>query len=166
MQSLEWGDVDLTGKAIRLRAENSKNKKPRFLALTSELLEVIQRAHTRRRLDCRFVFHDDGERVGNFRKSWWNACVAAGLGRFEKTNDKKKVNVGLLVHDLRRSAVRNMVRAGIGEKTAMERSGHKTRSIFDRYDITSEKDQVEASDKLEKYLESQPVSPKVVTVGN
>jgi integrase len=164
MQSLEWRDVDLPGKAIRLRAENSKNKRPRFLALSGELLEVIQRAHARRRLGCRLVFHKDGDPVANFRKSWWKACVAAGLGWFEKIGEgksAKKVYHGLIVHDLRRTAVRNMVRAGISEKTAMERSGHRTRAIFDRYDITSEKDQAEASEKLNQYLESQPVSPKV-----
>jgi len=165
MQSLEWRDVDLAGKAIRLRAENSKNKRPRFLALTGELLAVIQRAQVHRRLDCRFVFHNDGQPVANFRKSWWKACIAAGLGRFEEV-DGKKTYVGLIVHDLRRTAVRNMVRAGISEKTAMERSGHRTRAIFDRYDITSEKDQCDASEKLNRYLEAQPVSPKVVTAGN
>ena len=48
------------------------------------------------------------------------------------------------------------------EKVAMERSGHRTRSVFDRYDITIEQDQVEASDKLEKYLERQAEASKVV----
>lgn len=164
MQSLEWRDVDLPGKAIRLRAENSKNKRPRFLALSGELLAVIQRAAARRRLNCRLVFHNDGAPVANFRKSWWKACVAVGLGHLEKIGEgrgAKKVYHGLLVHDLRRSAVRNMVRAGINEKTAMERSGHRTRSIFDKYNISSEKDQADASEKLNRYLENQPASPKV-----
>jgi integrase len=164
MQSLEWRDVDLAGKAIRLRAENSKNKRPRFLALTGALLEVIQRASGRHRLDCRLVFHNYGNPVANFRKSWWKSCVAGGLGYFDKIGEgkgAKKIYHGLIVHDLRRTAVRNMVRAGISEKTAMERSGHRTRAIFDRYDITSEKDQTDASEKLNKYLDSQPVSPRV-----
>jgi integrase len=129
MQSLEWRDVDLPlpGKAIRLRAENSKAKRPRFLALTGELLAVIQRAAARRRLNCRLVFHNDGAPVANFCKSWWKACVAAALGHFEKIGEgkgAKKVYHGLLVHDLRRSSVRNMVRSGISEKAAMERSPH------------------------------------------
>ena len=100
MKALEWRDVDLAGKVVHLRPEISKNKDGRLLPLSGELLEIMDRAHAKRRPDCPFVFHRDGEPIGDFRKAWSTACKAAGLHP-------------ILVHDLRRTAVRNMVRAGI-----------------------------------------------------
>jgi integrase len=99
-----------------------------------QLLEVIRRRAAVRRLDCPLVFHRDGRPLRDFRTSWVNGCERAGLPP------------GLLFHDLRRSAIRNMVRARVpgGEKTVMAISGHKTRSVFDRYNITAEDDIAEA----------------------
>jgi integrase len=104
MCGLEWRDVDSAGQVIRLRPELSKNKRGRVLPLSGDLAEIIDRSKSARRLDCRFVFHHDGRQLRDFRGSWKAACRRAG---FET----------LLVHDLR-TAVRNLVRAGIPERVA------------------------------------------------
>ena len=148
MKALEWRDVDLAGNVVHLRPEISKNKDGRVLPLSGELLDILKRAHAKRQLDCSFVFHRDGEQVGDFRKAWSNACTAAGLGT-------------ILVHDLRRTAVRNMVRAGIPDRVAMTLSGHKTRSIFDRYNIVSESDLAAATKQLQVHLHKQSKRAKV-----
>jgi integrase len=125
MRGLEWGDVDLTGHVVLLRPELSKNKTGRVLLLRGDLLDLIERRAQRRRLDCRRVFHVDGHPIGAFRKSWARACVAAGLGNLVPTGASTPAGEpelkykGLTPHDLRRSAVRNMVRAGIPERVCM-----------------------------------------------
>jgi len=147
-RKLEWRDVELAACVIRLRPEVSKNKDGRLLPLKGELLEVIERAAEHRRLDCVYVFHVDSQPIGDFRKAWKAACKTAGLG-------------GLIVHDLRRSAVRNMVRTGIPERVCMALSGHKTRNVFDRYNIVSEADLVAAADRLSQHLEAQPRTRRI-----
>jgi len=138
VKSLQW-----EGRTpVRLRPEISKTKDGRVLPLHDELLDVIGRAQAKRTLECPFVFHLKGKPVGDFRKAWKTATKAAGLA-------------GVIVHDLRRTAIRNMVRAGVHERVVMSLSGHKTRSIFDRYNIVSEDDLVRASEMLHSHLQKQ-----------
>jgi hypothetical protein len=124
--------------------------------------------------DCPFLFFHDGKRIRSFRKAWRNTCVRLGLGRFvcahcdietvgtkrcarcsKLGKEDKRRYLGLLFHDLRRTAVRNLIRAGVPEKVAMRISGHKTREVFDHYNIASEHDLKDATRKLDSYVESE-----------
>jgi len=146
---LEWRDLDLGSRAVRLRIANSKNKESRVLPLTGRLWEIFQDRARDRRLDCVYVFHRNGEPIGNFRKAWKTACGNSGLD-------------GVVVHDLRRCAARNLSRANVPESVAMEITGHKTRSMYRRYRIVDERDLREATEKLQAHLQEQPKAPVVV----
>jgi len=150
MRSLAWKEVDRAARVVRLDPSKTKTKEPRILPLAGEVGEIIERAAARHRLDSRFVFlRDDGKPVGDFGKSWTHACRAAGLGH-------------VLVHDLRRCTVRNLVQAGIPEKVAMQFTGHLTRTVFDRYHIVTESDLQRAALKLQEHLSNQPQTPSNV----
>jgi integrase len=127
---------------VRLEPGSPKNRGCRTICLTPELLNLLeqQRALTialerQQRKIIPWVFHRQGASIKNFRKAWRHACEGAG-------------QPGQLFHDLRCTAVRNMVRAGIPERIAMQISGHKTRSIFDRYHLSSQGDLPDAAHRL------------------
>ena len=86
----------------------------------------------------------------NLRKAWADACDKLGLG----VKDGWLYD-GLTIHDFRRSAVRNLIRAGVREDVAMSISGHKTRAVFSRYNITDTSDIRDALIKVGQYAKIQ-----------
>lgn len=169
--SLTWPDVDLDGGVIRLRAEHSKNGRARFVALDPELKTLIARRAEARKITgpngnvtlCPLVFHRKGERIGDFKKLWATACIKAGLFHVVKNTDGTERKVpARLVHDLRRTAIRDMIRAGVRETVAMAISGHRTRAVLDRYNITTEDDVREAVARTADYRATLPTTSKVI----
>jgi integrase len=144
LRSLRWAQVDWEAGTIRLERGTTKSGEPRSFPFAAhprlaELLE--ERREATRAFEresgsvCPWVFHRAGHQVAWYYDAWAAACRKASMP-------------GRLVHDFRRSAVRNLVRAGVSEQVAMTLTGHKTRSVFDRYHIVSSTDQVEAVRKL------------------
>jgi integrase len=139
---LLWKQVNLKDGIVRLEPGETKNDEGRTLYMEPELWEMMKNLHKNRRLGCQHVFQLDGNVLSSFRKSWRKACITIN-------------RPGLLFHDLRRSGVRNMIRAGIPERVCMAISGHKTRSVFDRYNIVSQEDLIDAARKRQAFTDSQ-----------
>src|SRR5262245_33600487 len=122
---LTWDRVDLQAGTVRLYRGTTKNKDGRLIVLPQVLRDIIEQQwqeHLTHTPECPFVFHRDGQQIKYFRRRWVKVCQEIGLA------DK-------IPHDFRRTAVRNLVRAGVPERVAMQITGHKTRSLFDRYNI-------------------------------
>lgn len=136
---LRWEEVDLPGGVIRLSPSRSKTRTGRVLPISAPLAEVLKRRARKRGHTDVIVFKRDGVTVRAWRKAWGKACAAAGIP-------------GRLLHDCRRTAARNLIRAGVPERVAMTLTGHKTRSVFDRYNIVNERELHEAGDKLAAFL--------------
>lgn len=142
---LQWEQIDLDTGTVRLEVGTTKNKEGRVIYLTQELQQILEsqwQEHLATYPDCPLVFHNRGKPIVNYSKAWRKACREAGLE-------------GKMAHDFRRTAVRNMVRAGIPERVAMQMSGHKTRSVFDRYHIVSDGDLREAAQRLNTAFSQQ-----------
>lgn len=132
--TLKVSDVNLLTGTLQLR--DSKNGEPRKVSLTPDAKNLLTECVRGKSANDAVFTRGSGNDVKDFRVTWDKVTLAAGVP-------------GLLFHDLRRSAVRNMVRAGISETVCMKVSGHKTASVFRRYDITSEKDLADAARKIE-----------------
>ena len=141
--TLEWRQVDLGHGTVTLDQGKTKNREGRTFVMTTELRQVLESQRNKtseleRQRDriVRWAFHRNGKPIRTFKGAWKAACIAAGLP-------------GHIPHDFRRTAVRNLVRAGVPERVAMTMTGHKTRSVFERYNIVSEADLQDAARKLD-----------------
>lgn len=140
---LEWRDYD--GKFIHVRREIEKTDEPNDLPLEGRFREVIERALKIRNLRCPRIFQREGRPLAKrtIETLVPAASLAAGLRR-------------ITPHDFRRSAIKNMVDAGIDPQVAMRFSGHKTRRVFDHYRIVNHETMRRAIlEKYDPYLDAQ-----------
>ncbi len=145
IRSLTWNQVDFAAGTIRLEPGTTKNDDGRTFPFTAlpmlsdllcrqrELTSVLERE---RGCIVPWVFHRRGHRIGSYHESWVKACARARVP-------------GRLVHDLRRTAVRRLERAGVARSVAMKLTGHKTESVYRRYAIADDRDLRVAVERLD-----------------
>jgi integrase len=163
----QWKDVDFNSGFLRLEPGETKNKAGRMFPLTPDLRVVLERQRERtsekEKVTGRIIpwvfwrgrgpgIREDGMPVGSYRKAWMTACRKAGVP-------------GRIPHDFRRTAVRNLERAGVPRSTAMALVGHKTEAIYRRYAITDEAMLKEGVAKLAALHQLQRETPSKVAVG-
>lgn len=141
---LEWAQVNFNGGIVRLEPRSTKNGDGREFPLNA--LPELRRLMEHRRDDAQrlksqsgnsiaLVFHRSGQPIRDFRTAWKSACNRAGLA-------------GRIPHDFRRTAVRNLERAGVSRSVAMQLVGHKTEGVYRRYAIVSSRDLADGVSKL------------------
>ena len=128
---IRWPQVDLDAGTVRLEVNTTKNKNGRLIYIPTDLKTLLSSI---KKPDIGLVFHNSGKPIANYYKAWHKACKDAGITR--------------VPHDFRRTAIRNLVRAGVSEHTAMVMTGHTPARSSIRYDIVSDSDLKAAAEKL------------------
>lgn len=163
---IERAGVDFKAARILMRRATTKNKHPRYIPIYGDMAAELEMALARceafakthdnissKNKPCPYLIQHEGKRVYDFEKAWATACALAAVP-------------DQLFHDLRRTALTNMIEAGFSEKEAMEVSGHKTRAVFDRYHIVSERRLKELAVKLGEHMaakeQAKPVQKGIV----
>jgi integrase len=137
MRNLRVRQIDLVERIITLEVGTTKNGEGREAGITQELLPLLSACIIGKQPDDYVLTDEDGKPIGDFRKNWKKACRAAGVP-------------DLLVHDLRRTAARNLRRLGESEGVIMSIGGWKTRHVFERYNIKSRDDVKRATARLDE----------------
>ncbi len=157
--SMRVKQADLLGRVLRLNPGTTKNNEGREVAITETIRTLLQECAAGKMPDDYLFTREGGKRVKDFRGAWAKMCCAAGLGKFvcpkcrsvvdadrrcAKCEQKWQVTqlkyIGLIFHDLRRSAARENRKAGITESVIMKMGGWKTRTVFERYNIVTQAD--------------------------
>jgi integrase len=152
-------NINLAANPLRLDPGTTKHLEGRLVVMTRAVRELVTASIYGKKPNDYVFTRKDGQPVKAFRGTWRSACCRAGLGKMlcpecggEVTNKKRHRGICArswkraplrydgLFHDLRRAAVRNLVRAGVPEKVAMLISGHKNRNVFERYNISNDRD--------------------------
>ena len=152
--AIQWPQVDFEAGLITLEKGETKNDEPRSVPiLDGDMLDLLissKRERDEQWPNSPWVFSRRGERIIDFRWSWDEACKRAGVP-------------DLNFHDLRRTAVRNMRRAGIPQVIRMKISGHKTDSMERRYNIVDAEDLQMAKELLQNRRKTPETNPVTVT---
>lgn len=160
--TLRVKQVDILARTVRLEPGTTKNREGREVTMTEAVYKLLSQCVYAKQPED-FVFtRSDGEPVRDFRDAWAKACCAAGVGQMIcgtcgkpvkncQCSDGEAIPVyrGLIFHDLRRTAARNLRKAGVAEGVIMKIGGWRTRSVFERYAIVAQSDIQDAVRKLE-----------------
>ncbi len=157
---LEWRQIDFQAEEVRLDPGTTKNDEGRTFPFTLELKALLEEPRTKANSllgknvlsPWVFTYTKKGKPFKSYKRAWATAVTKSGLP-------------GKIPHDFRRTAVRNLVRAGIPEAVAMKMTGHKTRSVFERYNIVSKGDLKDAARRLDSVTGTiEPIASKTLVV--
>jgi len=164
----QWAHVDFAGGWLRLEPGETKSGDGRMFPLTPSLRAVLERQRERTEAVAKatgrivpWLFHRGGRPIKNYRRAWVTACLAAGFARVV-SEQPRKVQLLRIPHDFRRTAVRNLERAGVPRSAAMAMVGHTTESVYRRYAIVDEAMLRAGAAKLERLHRAEPAARVVV----
>lgn len=170
--NLRVGQVDISQQLIRLEPGTTKNNDGREVVMTETVRSLLAACVLGKAADAAVFTRADGKAVRDFRVTWERACTRVGVGgtvcgdcskpmdsgrSCPNCKSQRSVYRGLIFHDLRRTAARNLRRAGIPETVIMKIGGWRTRSVFERYAIVSRNDIADAMRKLQQSEETPQI---------
>jgi integrase len=169
VQLLQWTQVDFTAGTVRLEPGRTKNDEgvtfpfsvlPELESVLRAQWDMTKAVERETRQVIPWVFHRDSKPIRYFRRSWARACLTAGVGQVDPQT--KQPRALKFRHDFRRTAVRNLERAGVPRSVAMKLTGHKTESVYRRYAIAAERDLREGVAKLAVLHQADAELPRCV----